>query len=95
MSTRYHRHKNVSELKDFLMFMVLSAPDNFPEWRNLDLGKAFERLNEGLDNCAAEIGDAEKLQRIRQMVADSHKAYLKGDLIKGAHLLQDVAQLLK
>ncbi len=36
------RVKNLSELKDYIAFIILYAPDTFPERRNLNLNSAFQ-----------------------------------------------------
>ncbi|SRR6266568_2185700 len=94
MSIKY-RCKNLSELIDFVLFVAICAPNDFPKAYKLDLEEAFAKINESLDTSSAEIGDMHKMQRMRQLSADAHEAYRRGDDVKGAHLLQDMAQALK
>lgn len=85
--------KSKSELDDFIAFVVLYGPDDFPSWRHMTIERALNEIVDAIDRFSAEIG-AGNTARARQLAADAKQAYAKNDPIKGAHLLQDLAELL-
>jgi hypothetical protein len=85
----------VDELDDFLAFVLVYAPDRFRPRHNLDLTKAFEEIDVGLQSCASQIGDKQRLAQLMALAEQSLAAYERGDDKGGAFLLQDMAQLLK
>jgi hypothetical protein len=86
--------KRPSELKDFLAFLVLYAPDEFPEWRDLTLEKALVQLVDGIEACKAKLGSAENLAKLKSSAAEAAEAYRCGNVVAGAHTLQDMMRLL-
>ena len=86
--------RTVAELDDYLTFIVLSAPSNFPAWRKLDLESAFADLSISIDACAGELGGPTRVREIKQQAAESLAAYRRGDIVKGAHILQDIQHAL-
>lgn len=84
----------LSELKDFIAFVVLYGPDDFPAWRNMDITKAFSQMHEGVDACKNEIGNGAKCDQIENLFLSAEAAYNNGDSITGAHVLQDIMALL-
>jgi len=86
--------RTVGELNDYLAFILLSAPSNFPAWRKVDLESAFAQLSISVDACADELGGPARVREIKQQAADSLAAYQRGDVVKGAHILQDIKHAL-
>lgn len=86
--------KNISELKDFLAFVVLYGPDDFPSWREMDMNKAFIQIKSSLETSKDEIQSVDVFNTVTAMLVESQKSYAIGDAVKGAHLLQDVTSLL-
>lgn len=84
----------ISEIKDFLAFVVLFGPDNFPTHRNMNIEKAFEQIFEGLKICKNEIKSNDSYDKLCELAKNSHKAYLSKDIKEGAHLLQDMRELM-
>jgi hypothetical protein len=86
---------SISELDDFIAFVVLYAPDQFLARHNMDLKKAFMEINTGLDRCSNQIDSKQKLEELKKIVSDSEAAYMRNDVVKGAHLLQDMVEMMK
>ena len=86
------RAKNLSELKDYIAFIVLYAPDTFPERRNLDLDSAFQQLFADISNLESKFKSNETFNSAMEMAHQSQKLYEAGNAIKGAHVLQDLMQ---
>lgn len=85
--------KNISEIDDYIAFLVLYAPDSFPAWRGLGLESAFQKLINSIEACAPEMGQ-EKAVKAREKCEEALAAYMSGDDTAGAHLLQDATNLL-
>ena len=85
---------NIGELDDFLAFVLLKAPDRFPAHRNMDLAKAFQEINSGIKNCAPKINDSDKVTKMESLSKESESAYMAGNDVKGAHLIQELAEVL-
>jgi hypothetical protein len=87
--------KKTSDLNDYIGFVVLSAPNNFPkvgpfsENSSANLDHAFNEIDAGMLLLQKKIKDSNQLNELRTLLEKSKKAYLDGDDIKGAHLLQD------
>jgi hypothetical protein len=86
--------KTKAELYDFIAFVVLYGPDNFPARRKLTMTSAFEEIMGGLDRCAHEFKSQDLLLAARQLAMQAKAAYDSGEANKGAHLLQDLAAIL-
>lgn len=85
---------NVGELRDFLAFLFLSAPDNFPAWRDLDLESAFQKLDRSVDICAAELGQPNRVAEIKTRIFEALAAYRGGNSASGAIMLQELMHSL-
>ncbi len=87
--------KRLSELNDLIGFVVLSAPDRFPQVgayctnQTQNLLTAFEKLNDGFYLVQRKIPDPVQLQKLRRLLQDALSAYQQADRKKGAHLLQE------
>ena len=89
------RCKTLSELSDYLAFLVLYAPDDFPAWRDLTLESAFAQLLVDIDACASLVGSEQRLKELKEYAASANRSYKSGDPVNGAHALQDAIQSLK
>ena len=85
----------LSDLKSFITFVVLGAPDKFPKVGPFtgdapsDLAHAFSELRAGVERFKAKLPEAKQGFVVETLDA-AHQAYLAGDDMKGAHLLQDI-----
>jgi hypothetical protein len=94
------RVRCLDDLRNFLSVVIVSAPDKFrrfdflPEEDQLNLGKAFAELNNGMALVERKIGDNSMLKQSGELLSESLAAYECGDIIRGAHLLQDFEELI-
>lgn len=94
------RVKSLDRLYDFIATVVLYAPDRFPKRdylkpeEQLNLERAFEELNSGMEYVREKIKDQGRLDELQQILDDSLAAYRVGDDVKGAHLLQDFEEIV-
>lgn len=86
--------KNIGELDDFIAFVVLYGPDRFPAVRQMDMNKAFTEISAGIENSSLEIKDDVKIQKLRELCQKADEFYSSGDDVKGAHMLQELAEVL-
>lgn len=90
----------LSEFNDALGFLVLAAPDHFPQRapfgsnQEKNLRLKFKELEDGFPFVEQKIKDPAVLAQLRQLMKDSLTAYLQGDKKKGAHLLQDIQNIV-
>jgi len=82
-----------SELDDFIAFVVLYGPDNFPARRKMTMVSALEEIMSGLERCAHEFKGEGAALTARRLAIEAKTAYARGEVNKGAHLLQDLAAL--
>lgn len=93
--------KNYDSFVDFISYVLLSAPNDFPREdylsgeKQMTLDKAFEELNGGMKFVMAKVKDDIVIAKLQNILDESHAAYRKGDNIKGAHLLQDFERHLR
>lgn len=89
---------SLDDLHDFISFVILYAPDEFPEEdflapnEQLDLTRAFEEIRRGLTFLRGHFDDRAEREALLRMIDESLDAYRKGDAVKGAHLLQALEQ---
>lgn len=89
---------SLDDLQDFISFVILYAPDEFPEEdflapnEQLDLTRAFEEIRRGLAFLRGDLGEGIGRGALLRMIDESLDAYRKGDAVKGAHLLQAFEQ---
>lgn len=92
--------RNYDTFVDFISYVLLSAPDDFPhedylsDDEQMSLDRAFEELNSGMRFVAAKVKDDAVIEKLRRALNASHAAYRAGDRVKGAHLLQDFEKTL-
>jgi hypothetical protein len=93
--------ENLNELIDFIAYVVLSAPDEFPrrDWvkpeEQLNLDRAFDELRHGLDCAVHELGSRPELATARSMLEEAYTHYREGRINPGAWKLQDMSELLE
>lgn len=90
--------QNLDELIEFLALVTIYAPDSFPQEEGdelLDLERAFDDLNYGLDSSVAAIGDASKVSALRSMLREAHELYRSGQVNEGAWKLQEIERQLE
>jgi hypothetical protein len=87
--------QDLSSLKDFIGYVVLSAPDNFVEEdylqpdEQMNLERAFEELRNAMNLIKpSKLNDAARSEAL-SLLEESLNSYRAGDDVKGAHLLQD------
>lgn len=86
--------RSVDDLLDLISYVILYAPDEFPEEDYLSaedqmtLDRAFNELSNGLD-LAVDEGVAKSSETVlRGLLMESKQAYERGDGVSGAQLLQ-------
>ena len=92
--------KSLGQFRDAIGFTVLTAPDRFPkigafgddQQENLDV--AFERLRTGLVFLPNRLRESALMPQIENLLADSYSAYAAGDRKQGAHLLQELQDIV-
>ena len=95
MREAMHWVENTNDLLDFLSYVVLYAPDEFPEEdylsasEQMNLEKAFEFLSKSMEFVKEKITDGDQLNKLKTLLDESKQAYENGDDVKGAHLLQE------
>ena len=90
----------LSEFNDALGFLVLTAPDRFPQRppfgsdQEKNLRTKFKELEEGFVFVEQKIRDPAVLAQLRELMNSSLEAYLQGERKNGAHLLQDIQDIV-
>lgn len=90
-----HWIENKNDFLDFLSYMVLYAPDRFPEEdyltssEQMNLEKAFKMLDKGMLLFRESTYEDGKVSTLQSLLDESKQAYENGDDVKGAHLLQE------
>ena len=93
----------VNDLKEFRQLLhvtVMCAPDKFPvrdylqPEDQLTLDTAFKDLHYGMQFVAKHVKDAERLSQIQAMLDEALVSYKQGLAIEGAHLLQDLEDMI-
>ena len=94
------KFERFSDVTDFIGFMVLCYGQRFPKVgpfgddQNENLEVAFLRLREGLPLIAKKLRDDERLREVEGLVDASLASYRSGDHKRGAHLLQDIENII-
>jgi hypothetical protein len=92
--------REVAEYHDFLVYVFLHAPDEFPAEdylqpaEQMTLQKAFARLVGDLPAISSRVKDPNRMLILRELLAMSQEAYLQGNLVRGAHVLQEFEGLV-
>ena len=87
--------QDLNSLRDFVGYVVLCAPDNFPEEdflkpdEQMNLERAFEELRNALNLFkTSKLNDVKRRDALA-LLEESLNSYRTGDVVRGAHLLQD------
>lgn len=92
--------KDIASLYDFIAYVVVSAPDEFPHEDYLSddelmtLDQAFAELRNGILFIEADFPGADKARGLTELLNRSLQSYKDGDDIRGGHLLQDFERLV-
>ena len=93
------RIHNPNDLMNFLSYMVLYAPHDFPEEdylrssEQMTLERAFQVLNDGLSILRSSFRDKD-VCNVHSLLNESLEAYRTGDIVKGARLLQKLESMV-
>ena len=96
----YFGFTDLHGFKDFVGFVILCAPDEFPsdDWLKpeecMNLDRAFVGLRYGLDVTASEVGETEVLSDCRQLVEDAYAEYQAGRDEAGQQRLEQMDKML-
>jgi hypothetical protein len=92
---------DLHSFKDFVGFVRLCAPDEFPVEdflppdEQMTLDRAFDGLRYGLDLTAKEKGELPVLATCRGMVEKAYAHYRAGRMREGFFKLQEMENILK
>jgi len=84
----------VSEIVDYLSYLVVYYPNDFPSEDGVDAGSAVATLEEGLLKTRAALGEVAYGELLR-MSAEAKRLYDQGDRRAGAFMFQDMQALLR
>lgn len=93
------RIHNPNDLMNFLSYMVLYAPHDFPEEdylrssEQMTLERAFQVLNDGVFLLRGGFRDKDVCS-VQSLLNESMEAYMAGDIVKGASLLQKLESMV-
>jgi len=96
-----HWCEDLAELIDFIAYVVIYGPDEFPERdflkpdEQLNLDRAFDELRYGLDCAAKQIRDEAVIGTCRAMLQEAYTHYHEGRTNPGAWKLQEMSRLLE
>lgn len=91
---------NLEEFKRILHVTVLCAPDRFSvedyleDDEQLTLETSYRDLNYGMQFVAKKLKNPDIITRVQQMLDESFALYKQGERIKGAHMLQDLEDVV-
>lgn len=89
------RVTDTNSLYDFIGYVVLCAPDSFPQrdylppHEQVNLERAFEELRNGIDLVHRENREAGRSKLLSQLLDESLSLYKAGNELAAAHKLQD------
>ena len=92
--------KDIDSLYNFIGYVVLRAPDRFPQEdylraeEQMNLDRAFDELRQGIQLIEPDMADAAKRKHLASLLEQAIAAYKAGDEVKGAHLVQDFQDLI-
>ena len=85
--------QSFSEFYDRIPYIILKAPDHFPKDYDMDLEKAFAKLNSDLIDSKEELGGF--FDEIRSLVDQSLQSYRDGNIRNGIKSLQAVDNIIR
>ena len=94
------RIQDIDSLYDFIGYVVLCAPDDFPKRdylppdRQMNLDRAFEELRLAIELVEADFPGADLQRGLSVALNRSLQSYRQGDVVAGAHSLQDFQDLI-
>lgn len=94
-----NRIYDLNDLMNFLAYMVLYAPHDFPEEdylkssEQMTLERAFQVLSDGVLLLRSSFGDKD-VCNLQNILNESLEAYREGDIVKGSHLLQNLESIV-
>lgn len=97
---KYFGFKDLHGFKDFVGFVILCAPDEFPsdDWlqpeEHMNVERAFVGLRYGLGVTASEKGESETLASCRRLVEEAYAEYQAGRDLEGQRKLEEMDALL-
>ena len=83
------KFEKVSEYNDFICYVILKAPNNFPEDSGTTLDSAFDDLKNNIEILLKRIKSEEQISVLREMLEMSYGAYIESDLKKAIYILQE------
>ena len=84
---------DLEETIEFISYVLLFAPHEFPEDESMDLDRAFSELRHGFDAAAAQVGE-ERLAPARLLLEEAYASYTSGQIKEGAAKIQQIEQWL-
>lgn len=94
------RVKNIEHFLQLLHVTVLCAPDRFPvrdfldEDEQLNIETAYRDLNYGMQFVAKKVKNPETVTKVQKMLDEFLTLYKRGEEQKGAHMLQDLEDVV-
>jgi hypothetical protein len=91
---------DIDGLYDFIGYVVLRAPDAFPEEdflqpeEQMNLERAFEELRNAIDLIDPEMMDDAKRRKLLSLLEESLNSYRAGDEDNGVDRLHDFEALI-
>ena len=101
VSVAYFPFTDLHSFKDYISFVYICAPDEFPEREGVSpdeqwtLDLAFEGLHYGLKLTADEKGNLPVLTTCRALVDEAHVHYHEGRMREGFFTLEAMAKLIR
>lgn len=87
--------RDIDSLYNFIGFVVLRAPSNFPVEdylppdEQLNLERAFAELRRGLALVKAQTPNLSGIDKLDAVLAEALALYRRGEAVQGAHRLYD------
>ncbi|MCW2003314.1 hypothetical protein FHY30_002069 [Xanthomonas arboricola] len=94
------RIQSIDSLYDFIGYVVLCAPDQFPKRdyltsdQQMSLDRAFDELRHAISLVEADFPGADQQRGLSVILDRSLASYRQGDIVAGAHTLQDFQDLI-
>jgi hypothetical protein len=85
---------------DFITLVLLCAPDRFikqdflPDDEQWNLAMAFDVLRDKFHLVEERLNKPELAPELRKLLEASQAAYKAGEVVKGAHTIQDFRKLI-
>lgn len=90
----------LTEYHDFIAYVTLCAPSDFPEedylqpHEQMTLDKAFSRLRSEFSLVRERVKDESSLALLAELLEMSYEHYSHGDEVKGAHIIQEFETII-